>query len=90
MNAAEQTIVTSFAVVGLSTYLGTIAAGNVPTIRPAIGIVVAGGVLLVAANGPAGDLARRFAVLAATTAVLTSGYYVARSLGRYFNAPSLT
>jgi hypothetical protein len=86
MNDAQNTVATSFVVVGLSVYLGSLASGNRPSIRPVAGIAVGGFVLLAAAGGSgrSATLARQFSVLIATTAVLTSGFYAARALGRFF------
>lgn len=91
MTPAESSIVTSMAVVGVSVYGGTIAAGNRPEIRPAVGIVIAGGVLLAATNSPTfAPLAGKLAALMAITAALTSGYYLAAGIGKYLNAPKIT
>ena len=90
MNDSQSTVVTSFAVVGLSVYLGSLASGNRPSVRPVAGIAVAGAVLIAAAGAPRTErIARQFAVLIAVTAALTSGFYAARAVGRFFGG-SLT
>lgn len=86
MNADQSTIVTAMAVTGASAYLGSITKGHEVTVKPAVGVMVAGTILLVvAAGGPGGKahLAAQFAVLIATTAVLTSGYAGISAIGRY-------
>lgn len=89
MNAQQSTIVAAMAVTGASVYVGSLAKARTVTVRPAVGIMITGAVLLVAANsaGGRGDLAAQFAVLVATTAVLTSGYIGLAAIARYLNPP---
>jgi len=85
MTPAESHIVGAMAITGLSVVVGTIAAGNRPTFKPIAGVGVAGFVLLAAAQSDSfGPLAGQFATLIAVTAVLTSGYFAAAGVGRYF------
>lgn len=86
VNADQSTIVTAMGVTGASVYLGTLASRRTATIKPAVGVMVAGTILLTVASGAAGGkahLAAQFAVLIATTAVLTSGYAGISAIGRY-------
>jgi len=86
---SESQIVGSMAVTGLSVYLGALASGNNPGVKPAVGIVVTGAGLLFASTIPAAaPIASRFAAVIATTAVLTSGYYLAKGIGRYLGTPA--
>lgn len=85
MNPNQSTIIGAMSVTAGSVYLGAIAAGKPWTVRPAVGIVVAGAALLIAAESSSfGPIAAQLSVLVATTAVLTSGYYAAAGLARYF------
>jgi len=87
MSDVQSTITTSMGVTAASIYLGSIAARRPTTIKPAVGVVVAGTILLIGAQGKnTAPLAGKFAVLIATTAVLTSGYVALSAVGRYLSA----
>lgn len=88
MNTDQSTIVTAMAVTGASAYLGSMTKGHTVTIKPAVGVMVAGTILLTIASGSAGGkshIAAQFAILIATTAVLTSGYAGLSAIARYLN-----
>lgn len=86
-NDAQQTVVTSFLIVLASVYVGAIASGARPTARPIVGVAVGGAALLAAASSTRfAPLASKFSALVATTALLTSGFYAAAALGRYYSS----
>lgn len=85
MNSNESAIVTSMTITAVSVTLGQVAGGNAPKLRPVVGVVVGGFILLAGANSDQfGPLSVQFATLIATTAVLTTGVYTITALARYF------
>lgn len=89
MTPDQSTVVGALVATGASVYLGGLATGRPLSVKPAVGVFAAGVVLISAAGGGGqrGELAAQFAVLIATTALLTSGYAAVAALGRYFSPP---
>ena len=69
---------------GALTLTAQLARGQAPSPRVVIGAAVAGGALLLIAQG-APEAAGKFAGLVLTTALLTSGYDVAQGVARALN-----
>ncbi len=83
---AQGTVAAAMGVTALSITLASIARGKPPTFRPIVGVFVAGGILLVAAQADSTDeVAVKLATLVAVTAVFTTGGIVANALGTYFS-----
>ncbi len=88
MNGSEGAIVQAMTVTGLSVTVGTVASGHRPLLKPILGTVAAGFVLLSIAQSPKfAPVAVQLAALIAVTAALTSGYFAFTGIARYFATP---
>lgn len=85
----RSTVINAMTVTGLSVTAAQLTRGRFPTIRPAVGLAITTAVLLagVEGNPNTARLSRQFAVLIATTAVLTSGAIAGAAIARYLTTP---
>jgi hypothetical protein len=88
----RSTVINAMAVTGLSVTGAQLARGRFPTIRPAVGLAITTAILLagIEGNPNTARLSRQFAILIATTAVLTSGAIAGAALARYLATPPTT
>jgi hypothetical protein len=84
----KQTITTNAIVTGLVVTGAQLASGKIPTIRPALGLAITTGILLIGVDSSPGfsKLARQFSTLIVVTAVLTSGGILAKAIVGYFGS----